>query len=260
MQRELSRTLILYRERKKLTKEEAVWFLGTSRNIVDSYESGNLQYMEPGIVESWLRDYGAPQEVIDDAKAKARWIRQGNPAIWHESAPEGFARFIQIEPLAKAIDIYEDAFVTGLLQTPDYATAVLGINLELDQVQQRDAHGSRMSRQDTVFNRPGGPPKIRTIMSEVALLKFRDTEIFNPQVEHLVRMNQLDGLEIFIVPIGVMHPSWGRSYRIMSFIDTRRILRWFTRRTSSAGTTRLTRRRLVSVVGFSMPRSRWCWG
>ncbi|GAB4008860.1 hypothetical protein GCM10029992_66370 [Glycomyces albus] len=157
LQREIGRTLIKYREKKGLTKEEAVWFLGTSKKILNSYESGTLQYPEPGTIAEWLRDYSAPQAAIDDAKAKAKWIRQGSPANWQESAPDGFTRFTEIELLATSIHIHEDAYVTGSLQTPSYAEAVLATNPNLDNDKRQAAVSFRMQRADTLFGRQSGP-------------------------------------------------------------------------------------------------------
>ncbi|GAB3992038.1 hypothetical protein GCM10029992_00010 [Glycomyces albus] len=119
--------------------------------------SGTLQYPEPGTIAEWLRDYSAPQAAIDDAKAKAKWIRQGSPANWQESAPDGFTRFTEIELLATSIHIHEDAYVTGSLQTPSYAEAVLATNPNLDNDKRQAAVSFRMQRADTLFGRQSGP-------------------------------------------------------------------------------------------------------
>ncbi|GAB3230856.1 hypothetical protein GCM10027447_25570 [Glycomyces halotolerans] len=219
LQREIARTLTKYREKAGLSKEEAVWFLGTSKDILNSYESGKLQYMEPGVVASWLADYGASQAVIDDAKAKAKWIRQGNPANWQESAPEGFTRFTQVEPLAETIDIHEDAYVTGLFQTPSYAEAVLASNPNLTDEQRRTALGFRIQRQSPVFERPGGPPRMRVILPEGALKVVKGTDIYDDQLQHLAKLNGIDSIDIFIMPSSTIGPSKGWSYEIMSFVD-----------------------------------------
>ncbi|THV43547.1 helix-turn-helix domain-containing protein [Glycomyces buryatensis] len=219
LQRELARTLIKYRELKGLSKDEAIWFLGTSKDILNSYESGKLQFVEPAIIASWLADYGAPQAVVDDAKAKAKWIRQGNPSNWQESAPEGFAQFTEIELLAATIDIYEAAYVTGILQTFAYAAAVLATNPNLTDEQRRTALSFRMQRQVAVFERPGGPPRMRVILPEDALTIFKGTEIYDEQLAHLTKLNRLAQVEIFIVPSGQIHASRGRSYEIMAFVD-----------------------------------------
>ncbi|SDD04137.1 DUF5753 domain-containing protein [Glycomyces harbinensis] len=219
LQRELGRVLSKYRKLKGFTKEQAVWFLGTSKTIYDSYESGKLQYPEPGILGDWLRDLGAPQAAIDDAKAKAKWIRQGNPANWLEQAPSGFDHFTQIELIAETIFIHEDAFVPGLFQTPAYADAVVATNPNMTAELRRDAVGFRIQRGESLFSRPGGPPQIQAVIAERALTIFRGTDIYEPQVEHLAERNRIEGVEIFVVPSGTSHASNGRSYRIMTFAD-----------------------------------------
>ncbi|GAB3659174.1 helix-turn-helix domain-containing protein [Glycomyces tarimensis] len=221
LQRELGRTLIKYREQANLNKDDAIWFLGTSKTILSSYEGGTLQYPEPAVIADWLSQYGAPQPVIDDARAKAKWIRQGNPANWHESAPAGFSRFTQIEPLAMAIDIHEDALVTGLLQTPSYAEAVLATNPNLDDDQRRTAVSFRMQRSEALFGREGGPPRMRVIMAEHALTRFKYADFYEDQIDHLARKARVRGVDIFIVPSGRVNPSTGWSYRIMSFMDSK---------------------------------------
>ncbi|WP_199042732.1 helix-turn-helix domain-containing protein [Glycomyces salinus] len=217
LQREIGRTLIKYREKKGLTKEEAVWFLGTSKKILNSYESGTLQYPEPAVVADWLGQYEAPQAVIDDARAKTKWIRQGNPASWQESAPNGFARFTQIELLAVSLDIHEDTYVTGLLQVPGYAEAVLSTNPNLTSDDRRAAVGFRAQRAEAFFNRQSKAPRLRVVMSEVSLTRFRGADFYEDQIEHLRHRNRQEGVDIFIAPTGKTTPSTGWSYTIMSF-------------------------------------------
>ncbi|MCD0442821.1 DUF5753 domain-containing protein [Glycomyces sp. A-F 0318] len=219
LQRELGRIIIKHRKLKGWTKEQAVWFLGTSKTIYDSYESGKLQYPEPAVIGDWLRDLGATQAVIDDAKAKAKWIRQGNPANWLEQAPEGFGQFIQIELIAQTIYMHEDAYVPGPLQTLAYAEAVLATNPNLTAERRRDAVGFRIQRGESLFSRPGGPPRVQAVIAERALTVFRNTDIYEEQIEHLQERSRIEGVEIFIVPSGTIHASHGRSYTIMSFTD-----------------------------------------
>ncbi|MEU6248826.1 helix-turn-helix transcriptional regulator [Glycomyces sp. NPDC047010] len=219
LQRDLGRTLMKYRKRKGLTKEQAVWFLGTSKTTLDSYESGKLQNPEPGIVADWLGQYGATQEIIDDARAKAKWIRQGNPASWLEQAPTGFSQFIGIELIAEMIRIYEDGHVPGPFQTSAYADAVLATNPNLILEQRRDAVGFRIQRGESLFSRPGGPPQIQAVIPERALTVFRGTDIYEEQVEHLLDRNRLEGVNIFIVPGDTTYASRGWTYQIMTFAD-----------------------------------------
>ncbi len=126
LQRDLGDLLTRWRIRAGYTSREAAAYeLGTTKDILGSYESGKLQYMEPMIVGDLLREYGAPDYVIAEAKAKARQIRQGSPNTWRDNGPRWFERLKQLEPLATTIDIYEDTYVTGLMQTRAYGRALM---------------------------------------------------------------------------------------------------------------------------------------
>jgi hypothetical protein len=217
LQRDLGRTLREWRKRRGWTVEQTTWILGTSKDIISSYETGKLRYMEPGIVESWLRECEAPQSVIDDAKAKARRIRLGSPANWIANAPRGFTGFINLEPMASALDIYEDAHITGLFQTRACAEAVMAVNPFLKPQERRDAVDFRMSRPDTVFKRLDGPPRMRVIQSEASLTQFQGMPFYGEQIARLHEMNRIPDVEIFVLPTGLIHPSMGWSYEIMSF-------------------------------------------
>lgn len=221
LQRDLGRTLIEWRERKGLPKDDATWFLGTSKDILNSYESGKLQFMEPAVVCDWLAQYGASQDVIDDARSKAKRIRQGSPANWLESAPPGFNRFTQLESLATAIDIYEDAQVTGLAQPAELIAAILETNPNLNDEKRDNALRLRLHRQSEYFGKPGGPPRTRIIQSEESLNRVRSTGLFDKVLAHLKKLDELGAVDIYVVPRGMIHPSTGRTYSIMSFADSR---------------------------------------
>jgi hypothetical protein len=217
VQSHLAKLLIHYRELRRLTKSEAVWFLGTSKDILDAYESGTRQYMEPHIVEGWLRDYGAPEEVIIQAKEQARWIRFGDPARMQENAPPWFSRFVQLEASATAIDIYEDSLVTGLGQTPGYAKAVLGSSPLLTEKSLPKTLTLRAQRQVSVLNRDGGPPRLRVIQAEQSLTKLKGSELFEPQLDWLNELEEREEIDIFVLPATTIHAAMGRSFSILSF-------------------------------------------
>lgn len=217
VQSHLAKLLIHYRELRGLTKSEAVWFLGTSKDILDAYESGTRQYMEPHIVEGWLRDYGAPEEVINQAKEQARWIRFGDPARMQENIPPWFSRFVHLEASATAIDIYEDSLVTGLGQTPGYAKAALGTSPLLTEKTLPKTLTLRAQRQVSVLNRDGGPPCLRVIQAEQSIARLRGSDLYEPQLDWLSELNQREEIDIFILPSNLIHAAMGRSFMILSF-------------------------------------------
>lgn len=217
VQAHLAKLLIQYREKRNLSKSDAVWFLGTSRDILDAYESGTRQYMEPHIMEGWLRDYGAPDEVVIQAKEQARWIRFGDPARMQENTPPWFSRFVQLEASATAIDTYEDSLVTGLGQTPGYAKAVLGSSPLLTEKSLPKTLTLRAQRQVSVLNRDGGPPRLRVIQAEQSITKLKGSELYEPQLDWLSELNQREEIDIFLLPANIIHAAMGRSFSILSF-------------------------------------------
>jgi hypothetical protein len=217
VQSHLAKLLVHYRELRELTKSDAVWFLGTSKDILEAYESGTRQYMEPHIVEGWLRDYGAPEEVILQAKEQARWIRFGDPARMQENIPPWFSRFVQLEASATSIDIYEDVYVTGLAQTPAYAKAALSASPLLTAKTLPKTLALRAQRHSLVLNQESGPPRMRVIQSEHSITRLRSTDLYRPQLDWLSELNERDEIDILVLPSDGIHPWMGKPFMILSF-------------------------------------------
>jgi hypothetical protein len=173
--------------------------------------------MEPHIVEGWLRDYGAPEEVIIQAKEQARWIRFGDPARMQENTPPWFSRFVQLEGSAVAIDIYEDSLITGLFQTPAYAKAVLGSSPLLTPETLPKALALRAQRHVLVLNRDEGPPRLRVIQSENSIAGLKGTGLYEAQLDWLSELNQREEIDIYVLPANTIYAAMGFSFMILSF-------------------------------------------
>lgn len=217
LQRDLGDLLTRWRIRAGFTSREAVAYeFGTTKDIIGSYESGKLQYMEPMVVGDLLREYGAPDYVIAEAKAKARQIRQGSPNTWRDNGPRWFERLKQLEPLATSIDIFEDIYITGLLQTRAYGRAVMEAG-GLMTLKQIDASlDLRASRRKAVIE-SANPAKVRVIQTQYSLDLMRGTEVYDEQLRQLKEDNERPNVEIYILPTRNFHPSMNGAYRIMSF-------------------------------------------
>ncbi|GAB3992041.1 hypothetical protein GCM10029992_66380 [Glycomyces albus] len=58
---------------------------------------------------------------------------------------------------------------------------------------------------------------MQVVIAEVALARFRETDFYEEQIEHLAHRNQLEGIEILVAPQGAPNPSTGWSYQLLSF-------------------------------------------
>ncbi|WP_112135939.1 helix-turn-helix domain-containing protein [Glycomyces dulcitolivorans] len=219
LQRDLGELLTRWRIRAGFSsREAAAYALGTTKDIIGSYESGKLTYMEPMIVGDLLRDYGAPEYVIVEAKAKAKQIRQGSPNTWRYSGPQWFERLKQLEPLASTIDIFEDNFITGLMQTRAYGRATMEASGLLSHTQIDDSLDLRGSRREAVLKREN-PARIRLIQTQSSLDLMQGTGVYEEQLQQLRDDNARPNVEIYILPPHGFHPSMIGSYQILGFED-----------------------------------------
>jgi hypothetical protein len=132
--------------------------------------------------------------MADSANAPGWWQQYGN------AVPAWFAPYLGLEQAAEVIRCYEVQFVPGLLQTRDYARAVLqieaGDNPDLDTEQQVDV---RMRRQQ-VLHRPR-PPRLWAVIDEAALRRpIGGAAVARTQLEHLIEMARLSQVSIQVTP------------------------------------------------------------
>ena len=133
--------------------EDAAEVLGVSVLAIRRIEQGQVKWKLP-YIRVLLEEYGVGRK---EAGSSSRWPRRRNrPGWWHryrDVLPEWFRAFMSLEEEASLIRAYEPHYIPGLLQTEDYARAVLGAGLrDPEEVERRVA--LRMQRQQ-LLARPG---------------------------------------------------------------------------------------------------------
>lgn len=217
LQRDLGDLLKSWRIRADFSSREAAAIeLGTTKDIIGSYESGKLQYMEPLMVGGFLRKYGAPEYVVAEAEAKAKQIRQGSSNTWRDNGPQWFERLRQLEPLATSIDIFEDSYVTGILQTRAYARATMEAEGFLTLQKIEAALNVRSERREAIIE-SGRITKIRVIQSRYSLDVIRGSDFYDEQLAQLRADNKRTNVEIYVLPARGFHPSMSGPYMVLGF-------------------------------------------
>ncbi|MCI3272265.1 helix-turn-helix domain-containing protein [Streptomyces cylindrosporus] len=136
--------------------------------------------------------------------------------VLRSQLPSWFQPFAELEARATNIATFQTQVVYGLLQTPEYARAVLEAgwadNLD-DQV------AARMDRQ-RIFNREK-PPLTWVILDEVVLHRpFGGREVMRQQLTHLLSLYNRRELRVQVLPLGVgQHPATAGSFTILRFND-----------------------------------------
>ncbi|MEU3751165.1 helix-turn-helix transcriptional regulator [Streptomyces olivoreticuli] len=198
--RRLAAMLAKFREEAGKTPEQAADRIGCHRTKVNRIENARL-----GISLGELRDllsfYGVNDpDQIDEMVSLARrgrepgWVRRAG------IARPSYSDYIDYEETADYIRTYEATLVSGLLQTPDYARAVLQAAPSTLQPEAVDALvTARVERQEVL--RRDLPPRLCVIESEAALrLQIGGAEVMRRQLEHLEEAAQRPSVELQVIP------------------------------------------------------------
>lgn len=218
--RRLARTLRRWRERAGYSVERAAEELLCGAGTVSRMETGGSA--EPLRVKAALELYGAPPKLITDMVEAARQRRRRGVLRrpYYDFVSATFAEYLDLENEAAELACFQFDIVHGLLQTENYARALITGGGE-EIVQPADAEKFlrlRMERQKRLVG--DHPLSLRVILGEAALY----TEIGGPEVLH-AQLGRLIGLaesaanvEVRVLPyIAGAHPAVSCNFTVLAF-------------------------------------------
>lgn len=150
-----------------------------------------------------------------EAAVRKEWWEKRSAGI-----PEKFDVYLGLEALASVIEAYENAVVHGLLQTSDYARALLkGTRPDLPGRNIEQRVETRTRRQEILTRKAPAPLDLWCITDESVLRRQIGTpEVMHAQLEHLVEMSELPNVHILVIPSSMgAHPSMDGPYSILHF-------------------------------------------
>ncbi|MEU7408142.1 helix-turn-helix transcriptional regulator [Streptomyces sp. NPDC042638] len=197
----LGRRLLDLRERAGLKREEAARVLRVAPATVRRMEMAEVSLKIP-YLQLLLKAYGVPD---DEAEAFVQLAEEANrPGWWqrfHDILPNWFSMYVSLEGAAGLIRSYEPHFVPGLLQTEDYARAVLKSGA-VGQTSPEDIErhvALRMQRQ-TLLTRPDAP-RFWAVMDETALRRpVGGPEVMRAQIDKLLEATKLSHVTLQVAP------------------------------------------------------------
>jgi len=143
------------------------------------------------------------------------------PGWWQQYGdvlPRWFESYIGLETAASIIRSYELQFVPGLLQTEEYARAVISIsNAHASAEEIAHRVNLRMRRQE-LLTRPGAP-EMWAVLDEAALRRSPGgPEVMRAQLEHLLQVTELPNVTLQIVLFDTgPHAAAGGPFSILRF-------------------------------------------
>ena len=159
-----------FREEAGISREEAGEAIRASHAKISRLELGRVGFKERDVVDL-LALYGVTDE--DDRETVMSLMRQANTRGWWQQhsdlLPSWFEMYLRLEQVAKVVRTYQVQFVPGLLQTEEYARAVImhghrsRSDLEIDRrVQLRMERQKMLAQPDAPHlcshRRPTPPP------------------------------------------------------------------------------------------------------
>lgn len=189
------------REAAEISRAEAGFAIRSSESKISRLELGRVSF-KPRDVTDLLSMYG----VTDPEKREAflEMVKRSNePGWWHrytDLVVDWFQDYLGLEESASRIQTWEQQFVPGLLQSEDYAKAIIshGWSPMAAQSVQRQV-GLRIRRQ-ALLGRPA-PPKLWAVIDESVLHRpIGGRRVLLDQVEHLIELTKRPNITLQIVP------------------------------------------------------------
>ncbi|MCZ4507999.1 helix-turn-helix transcriptional regulator [Streptomyces sp. ActVer] len=198
----LGRQLEELRTRAGLTFEEAGAAIGVSHSTIRRMEAAKVARLRLPDAEKLLQVYGVTDQQEIDTFLKS--VREANKRGWwhtyRDVLPDWFAAYLSLEQAALQIRAYEAQFVHGLLQTEEYARALLGAGNPHAATEATERRVALRMRRQELLSRPS-PPRVWIVMDETVLRwPVGGAEVMRAQIDHLIAVNSLPQVTLQIMP------------------------------------------------------------
>jgi transcriptional regulator with XRE-family HTH domain len=217
--RRLGSELRRLREAQSIKLEEVAERLGLAPSTLSRIETGKAP-TRTAYLNSMLELYGvddpSQRQVLQEMAREGH--RKGWWAVWDGVLPTGFGIYVGLEAEAASLRVYEAQVVHGLLQTEDYARAVMST------VRRRQTPDEierlvklRMQRQDVLERRDS--LELWIILDEAVLRRMVGSSyIMREQLDHLYEASQWPNVTLQVLTFASgLHPGLGGSFAIIEF-------------------------------------------
>jgi hypothetical protein len=207
------------REAQGVSREAAGWEIRASESKISRMELGRVGFKERDVADL-LTLYG----VTDDADRTALLALArdaNNPGWWHrygDVLPNWFQSYLGLEAAAVLIRTYEVQFVPGLLQTRDYARAVvlLGHGRAPEAEIERRVN-LRMARQQVLTR--ADAPNLWVVVDEALLRRpIGGRSVMRGQIAALLEATKLPNVRLQVIPFQAGgHAAAGGAFTMLRF-------------------------------------------
>lgn len=207
------------RERTGRTVLDVATELAWSESKLSRIETASIGVSDPDL-DRLLDLYRVSKADRSRLSELAVRVRQSPRLTGHnEAIPDVLETFIGLETEAIAISTYGAIVVPGLLQTPEYAGAILLVNPPPEDHFARERMTTRMARQAIFARHP--PPRLHVVIDEAVLLRpVGGREIMRRQALRLIEASELPTTSIRVLPLAIgAHPGLAGQFTVLEFAN-----------------------------------------
>ncbi|MEC4019042.1 helix-turn-helix domain-containing protein [Streptomyces sp. H27-D2] len=215
----LGKRLQELREKAGLSYEQAGRALDVTHATIRRMEKAEVGLKIP-YVEKLLQTYGvADLTEVDGFLALAREANQ--PGWWHrfrDVLPEWFSVFVSLEGEANLVRAYEPHYVPGLLQTDDYARAVLRAGMPHATETDLERGVALRTERQSLLTRENAP-LLWVVMDETVLRRpIGGRAVMRAQISRLIEATSMPNVRLQIMPFAAgPHPAMYGPFHIFRF-------------------------------------------
>jgi transcriptional regulator with XRE-family HTH domain len=217
--RRLGSELRRLREAQSIKLEEVADRLGVAPSTLSRIETGKAPtrsaYLSSMLDFYGVDDPGQRQMLVEMAR---EGHRKGWWAIWEDVLPTGFGIYVGLEAEATSLRVYEAQVVHGLLQTEEYARAVMTTVRRRQTTAEIDRLVAlRMQRQEVLLR--ADPIALWLILDEAVIRRaMGPPELMYRQLVHLVEASQMPNVTLQVVEFSSgLHPALNGPFTIIEF-------------------------------------------
>lgn len=209
------------REARGITRHAAGNVIRGSHTKISRLELGRVGCKERDVADL-LTFYGITEE-----KRRAELLalaRQANtPGWWHQYGDvlsSWFEVYLGLEQATSRIRTYEAQFVPGLLQTEEYARAVVRLGHSHESATDIERRVAlRMARQEVLTRSGPDPTTLWAVVDEAALRRpLGSREVMRAQLRRLVELPERPNITLQVVPLNIGgHAAVGGPFTVLRF-------------------------------------------
>lgn len=212
---QLGRELRRLRETTGTTRDQVAGRLGWGMSKLSRIEGGGGT-LAPTELEALAELFGLDAE---EGEKLRRLGEQARKRHTYGKTPDWARTFVEWESDAAELLAYQAEVVPGLLQTPEYARAVIGASVVADPYDIDGMVADRARRQQRIT--PEMDLRLSVVLSEAVVRRFvGGAEVMRGQLAHLAEVSGYPGVTLQVLPFSSgAHAALGSSFVVLKLSD-----------------------------------------